>query len=300
MIGFKKINYLFMINLSTALKKISLMICCVCIHYAHAQTPSGIQLIVRSDDMGFCHAVNKACMEVYRQGISRTVEVLAPTPWFMEAVTLLQANPEYDVGVHLCLTSEWTNLRWRPLTSAPSLVDADGYFPQFIWKNNKDTTTAYLLQKHINIAEVEAEFRAQIELVKKYLPHVSHLSAHMGCSDANAAVKSLVNKLALEYKLPIDLPAGVKYINNFGGSHKSPGQKAKQLANILDTISNGVYCLVEHPGIDNEEMQSLFHKGYENVGYDRGGVTKAFTSKRVKQVIARRKIKLVSIKEVLQ
>jgi predicted glycoside hydrolase/deacetylase ChbG (UPF0249 family) len=287
-------------NFSTAFKKIGLIICCMCIQYAHAQAPSGIQLIVRSDDMGFCHAVNKACIDVYQHGISRSVEVLAPTPWFMEAVALLKENPGFDVGVHLCLTSEWTNLRWRPLTNAPSLVDADGYFPHFIWKNNADTASAYLLQKNINIAEVEAEFRAQIELIKKYLPQVSHLTAHMGSNDASAAIKSLVNKLAVEYNLPIDLPAGVRYINNFGGSNQSPLQKQKQLANILDTISNGIYCLVEHPGIDGEEMQSLFHKGYENVGYDRGGVTKAFTSKRVKKVIARRKIQLVSIKDVLK
>ena len=287
-------------NLSTTFKKISLVICCVCIQYAHAQVQSGIQLIVRSDDMGFCHAVNKACIDVYQHGISRSVEVLAPTPWFMEAVTLLNENPGYDVGVHLCLTSEWTNLRWRPLTCAPSLVDADGYFPHFIWKNNADTASAYLLQKNINIAEVEAEFRAQIDLVKKYLPQVSHLSAHMGSNDASAAIKSLVNKLAVEYNLPIELPARVKYIRHFGGSKKSPLQKEKQLANILDTLSNGTFFLLEHPGIDGEEMQSLFHKGYENVGYDRGGVTKAFTSKLVQEIIARRKIKLISIKEVLQ
>ncbi len=284
----------------TAFKKLSFVIFFLCFHLAHAQSPSGIKLIVRSDDMGFCHAVNKACIDVYQHGISRSVEVLAPTPWFMEAVTLLKENPGFDVGVHLCLTSEWTNLRWRPLTNAPSLVDADGYFPHFIWKNNADTASAYLLQKNINIAEVEAEFRAQIELVKKYLPQVSHLSAHMGSNDANTAIKSLVNRLAVEYNLPIDLPAGVKYINNFGGSKKSPLQKEQQLANILDTLSNGIYCLVEHPGIDGEEMQSLFHKGYENVGYDRGGVTKAFTSKLVRAVIERRKIQLVSIKDVLQ
>jgi len=289
-----------MMNLSSALKKIGFMVGCVCLQHAHAQAPSGIQLIVRSDDMGFCHAVNKACIDVYQQGISRSVEVLAPTPWLMEAVTLLKENPGFDVGVHLCLTSEWTNLRWRPLTNAPSLVDADGYFPHFIWKNSADTASAYLLQKNINIEEVEAEFRAQIELVKKHLPQVSHLSAHMGSNDASAAIKSVVNKLSVEYNLPIGLPAGVKYINNFGGSNKTPLQKEQQLAGILDTLSNGIYCLIEHPGIDGEEMQSLFHKGYENVGYDRGGVTKALTSKVVKQVIDRRKIQLVSIKEVLQ
>jgi hypothetical protein len=31
-----------------------------------------------------------------------------------------------DVGVPL--TSEWENIKWRPLTHAPSIVDEDGYF----------------------------------------------------------------------------------------------------------------------------------------------------------------------------
>jgi len=43
-------------------------------------------------------------------------------------VKLLSENPGLDVGIHLVLTSEWANMKWRPLTHAPSLVDADGYF----------------------------------------------------------------------------------------------------------------------------------------------------------------------------
>ncbi|MGI8672171.1 MAG: hypothetical protein ACR2LU_06150 [Luteitalea sp.] len=41
---------------------------------------------------------------------------------------LLNAHPEIDAGVHLALTSEWENVKWGPLTAAPSLVDANGYF----------------------------------------------------------------------------------------------------------------------------------------------------------------------------
>jgi hypothetical protein len=41
-------------------------------------------------------------------------------------------------------------------------------------------------------------------------------------------------------------------------------------------------------------MRSIGHKGYENVAADRAGVTHAFTSARVKEVILRRKIALIS------
>ena len=40
-----------------------------------------------------------------------------------------------DIGVHLAITSEWDNVKWRPMTPAPSLRDADGYFYPMICPN---------------------------------------------------------------------------------------------------------------------------------------------------------------------
>lgn len=265
-----------------------------------ARAQNEIRLIIRSDDIGFCHTANEACMKVYTDGISRSVEILATAPWFMEAVKLLKTQPKYDVGVHLCLTSEWENLKWRPLTSAPTLTDADGFFPQFIWENKNLKNSAYLLQKPISVAEVEREFRAQIELVKKYLPWASHLSAHMGCTNANVEVKAMVERLSAEYQLPIQMPKGIVSVKGFGGATKSPEQKEQDLVEILKNLTSGTHFLVEHPGYDSGDMKGVGHVGYENVAYDREGVTRAFTSAAVKKVIAERNIKLISIKEALE
>lgn len=258
-----------------------------------------IRLIVRSDDIGFCHAANVACMEVYTNGISRSVEIMATTAWFLEAVTMLKKQPNYDVGIHLVLTSEWENLKWRPLTHAPSLIDVDGYFPPFIWENKNLPEADYLLKHKINLVEVEAELRAQIELVKKYLPHASHLSSHMGCNWANPEITALVNKLAAEYKLPIELKTKTTYVEGFSGASKSPKQKEKDLINILENLPAGTHYIVEHPGYEKGDMETVGHKGYENVAIDRQGVTQAFTSKAVMKVIQKRNIKLLSIKEVI-
>lgn len=267
-------------------------------HLCLAQSKTDeIRLIVRSDDIGFCHAANVACMEVYTNGISRSVEIMATTPWFLEAVNMLKKQPNYDVGIHLVLTSEWENLKWRPLTHAPSLVDADGYFPPFVWENKSLPEADYLLKHKINLAEVEAELKAQIELVKKYLPHASHLSAHMGCNQANPEITALVNKLAAEYKLPIELKA--KYVEGFSGASKSPTQKEKDLIKILENLPAGTHYIVEHPGYEKGDMETVGHKGYENVAIDRQGVTKAFTSKAVMKIIQKRNIKLMTIKEVM-
>lgn len=259
-----------------------------------------IRLIVRSDDIGSCHTANRACMDVFTNGISKSVEIMAPTAWFLEAAKMLQQQPKYDVGVHLVLTSEWENIKWRPLTHAPSLVDADGYFPPFVWENKNLPQSDYLLKRSVNLAEVEAEFRAQIELVKKYLPHASHLSAHMGCNHANKEITALVDKLAAEYKLPINLPIQTIDFKGFSGANKTPQQKEQDLIKVLSELSAGTHYLVEHPGYFEGDMKGLGHKGYEEVALDRAGVTQAFTSEKVKKVIKERGIQLLSIGEVLK
>jgi len=59
-----------------------------------------IRLLVRGDDMGFCHAANVGCIESYKFGIMRSVELMVPTPWFMEAVQMLKENPRTSSGIH--------------------------------------------------------------------------------------------------------------------------------------------------------------------------------------------------------
>src|SRR5437764_7164064 len=74
------------------------------------------RLIVRGDDMGFSHSGNEAILKCCREGIETSVEVLAPSPWFPEAARMLAEHPGVDVGVHLALSSEWDNVKWRPVS----------------------------------------------------------------------------------------------------------------------------------------------------------------------------------------
>ena len=72
-----------------------------------------IKLLVRGDDIGSSHNANLACIESYKNGIVRSVEIMVPCSWFEEAVIMLNENPGLDVGIHLTLTSEWDNYKWR-------------------------------------------------------------------------------------------------------------------------------------------------------------------------------------------
>jgi predicted glycoside hydrolase/deacetylase ChbG (UPF0249 family) len=254
---------------------------------------SGIRLIVRADDIGSCHAANVACIQSYREGIVRSVEVMVPAPWFNEAVEMLRDNPDLDVGVHLTLTSEWDNCKWGPVTEAPSLVDGQGhFFPTTRQRTDFPPNTGFL-EAGPKIEEVQRELRAQIELALEKIPNVTHLSCHMYTATATPELRALVEELAAEYRLPLEAQEA-KRAERFGGKETTAEQKEANLVRILEDLTPGLWLIIEHPGLDTPEMQAIGHLGYENVAQDREGVTRAFTSPRVKEVIRRRGIQLTS------
>jgi len=120
-----------------------------------AALDGSIRLIVRGDDIGSSHAANVACIRSYKKGIMTSVEVMVPCGWFPEAVKMLNENPRLDVGVHVVLTSEWENIKWRPLTKAPSLTDADGYFYPTIWQRKNAPAGSALREANWKIEEIE-------------------------------------------------------------------------------------------------------------------------------------------------
>jgi predicted glycoside hydrolase/deacetylase ChbG (UPF0249 family) len=258
-----------------------------------------VRLLVRGDDMGVAQAVNEACIRSAREGVVRSVEVIVPGPWFLDAVRLLQENPDLDVGVHLTLTSEWERVKWRPLTAAPSLVDADGYFRPMTTQRPGFPPDTGFVEANPKLEEVERELRAQIEMAQRHLgKQVSHVSAHMGTAVATPEIRAITETLARQYGLNLNAPK--RPPGSWSGSSLSAEQKEEGLVKLLEGLEPGAWMIVEHPAFDTPEMRHIGHKGYENVAVDRAGVTHAFTSAKVKEVIARRKIKLISYAEAEQ
>lgn len=259
-----------------------------------------IRLIVRGDDLGSSHSANSALIKSYKEGIEKTVEVMVVTAWFPEAVKLLKENPGLDVGVHLTITSEWENVKWRPLTNCPSLTDASGYFFPMISPNANYPGQA-IKENNWKIEEIEKEFRAQIELAKKSIPWVSHFTSHMGCTRISEEVKKMTKRLAQEYNIDIDLEElGVKSVY-YDGPSQTSNEKVESFMKMLNKLEAGnTYMFLDHPGLDNDELRAVYHIGYENVAQDRQGVTDVFTSEKVKQVINERGIQLISYKGLLE
>ena len=264
---------------------------------AFAQTTPP-RLIVRGDDMGYAHGGNEALIKCAKEGVQTSIEVLVPSPWFPEAVQLLADNPTLDVGIHLALSSEWDNVKWRPVSDCPSLRDADGYFYPMIFPN-KNYPKRALVENNWQLADVEKEFRAQIELALKKIPRISHLSGHMGCTNMGSDVKALVKKLAKEYKID-SIPDEMGVTNvSYKGAHTTSAEKIESFLTMLDSLEPGkTYLFVDHPGLNTPELQAIHHIGYENVAQDRQGVTDCWTNPRVKERIKEKRIQLISYKEL--
>jgi len=254
-----------------------------------------IKLLVRGDDIGSSHSANIACIDSYTKGIVRSVELMTVCSWFEEACQLLEKHRELDVGIHLTLTSEWEGVKWKPITSASSLIEKNGcFFPMLSGEKYypKNRSLAY---QDWNINEIETEFRAQIELGLKRVKQVSHLSFHMNSHKLDKKVENLCIKLGKEYGL-FDLEIGkpnVQQIKGYKGifDHK---KRIDKFIQELHELKNGNYLFIDHPSLDSAEMRATKHQGYENVAEDRFSCFRIFTDSRVKQTIKDLGIELIS------
>jgi chitin disaccharide deacetylase len=225
--------------------------------------PSARLLILHADDYGMNHSVNRAISEALEKKWITSTSILVPCPWFMEVTAFAKAHPDADLGIHQALNSEWTVLRWGPVTSkdkVPSLLDADGYLPL-------DTPE---VAKNAKLDEVETELRAQIERAQKFGVHITHLDTHMAALFRTPDLYKLYVKLGHAYGVPIleewegtHGPLGVAPAADEVLVQKvisiEPGVAAKDWTawyeKQLAGLGPGVYQVILHLAYDDDEMR---------------------------------------------
>ncbi len=243
-----------------------------------------IRVVMRADDFGFTNAANQACIRAFREGILTSVEVLVQAPWFLAGAELLRQNPSLDAGVHLSLTCEWDNYKWPPLSHAPGLRMPDGFLP--VTNEDFDGLNAPL-------QSVEREFRNQIETALRHIPQLSHLSTHMSAPTSTPALRFLLVKLSLEYKLPLQ-PAGVTQMEGMWGE---PVEKKESfLADALSGCGLGGMMFVCHLALDDAETRAIRGTGHDamtRMAAHRQAETDAVISATIRKIIIERDILLV-------
>jgi hypothetical protein len=236
-------------------------------------------LIIHADDVGVSHAANQAAFEGMISGSITCGAVLVPCPWFPEAAQYCREHPEADVGVHLTLTCEYPQYRWRALTgreAAPGLYDDQGY----MWQTEAEA------QAHVSPEEVERELRAQVEAALAAGIDVTHLDTHMG-TVMHPKFLGVYVSLGLEYRLPLfvvrpdralleargleslwslmepylqrmeeaGLPTLDEIIFDTGGP--SPDAKEGFFRQIFADLKPGVTHFLIHPACASDEMTAI-------------------------------------------
>jgi predicted glycoside hydrolase/deacetylase ChbG (UPF0249 family) len=207
------------------------------------------RLIIRCDDIGFCHGVNMAFKRIAERGMVSSASVIVNTPWLDEAVEILKQHPEISVGIHLNLNSEWKEFKWGPVTphdKVPSLVDPFGKF----YGTRKD-----FFSHRPKVSEVATELRAQIDLAKRKGLKISYIDNHMSTAISTLEFQEEMEKIAKEYHIGISRYFGEQEVQNVYAVE--PEQKLSQALKNLETITNGLYLLVCHVGTDDAEMQAM-------------------------------------------
>ena len=235
--------------------------------------------IVHADDIGCCHAANVGAFEALDTGPATCGSVMVPCPWFAEAAGYARERPGVDLGVHLTLNCEYAHYRWGPVLGAaavPSLVDADGAFPQEV------ATVA----ERARPDEVERELRAQVEGALAAGIDVTHLDAHMGAVMLPPFAEVYAG-LALEFRLPLfvvqpdeaalgalgsetSLPVyrrvierleagGIPILDGFEGNslHFELGRGEAHNRARLAKLGSGVSYLICHPARGGEELEAI-------------------------------------------
>jgi hopanoid biosynthesis associated protein HpnK len=129
------------------------------------------RLIINADDFGLTHGVNRAVSDLHCAGVLTSTTLMARAGATDAAIDLARAMPSLGVGCHVVLVDGEPVL---PAREIPSLVDpSTGSFRialgAFLLK---------LLTGRINPTEIEAEARAQIELLQSRGVRITHIDAH--------------------------------------------------------------------------------------------------------------------------
>ncbi|MHA1993702.1 MAG: polysaccharide deacetylase family protein [Candidatus Hodarchaeales archaeon] len=191
-------------------------------------------VILHIDDMGFSHAANVGAFECLDFRIASCGSVIVPAPWFLEAAAIARRNPQYDIGVHLTLTSEYNTYRWRALSSVDpntGLLAED----RCLWKTTEEAIS------NINAEAAEVEMRSQIELALQSGIDVTHIDTHMGTVMDPKFIQSYLT-LSNDYRIPAFLPNISKEQLFLMGL----GEYVDIYQKLLATLESSGFPLIDH------------------------------------------------------
>jgi predicted glycoside hydrolase/deacetylase ChbG (UPF0249 family) len=280
--------------------------------------PAGKRVVIfHADDIGMCYEANLAAQRALSKGVYRSAACMVPCPWFNEMAAWCVAHPEYDVGLHLTLTSEWKYYRWPPVApheKVPGLIDPMGY----LFRSVPEVATS------AKASEIGTEIRAQLARARRLGMNPSHIDTHMGTVYARPDYTLEYMKVAMEEQIPAMVvemspqsiekfkkqgypitPDSLKLVANYKlpklddfhsvGEGKTYEDKRQKFFDQLRLFPPGLNEIIYHPSIETEGLKKITNSWQQRVWEER-----LFNDPVVQQFIKDNGIIVTNWKEVME
>lgn len=252
------------------------------------------KLIVNADDYGHTMGVTYGIIDAHLRGIVTSTTALSVSPYFFESMKLSEKFPSLAIGMHLTLTLRGA----KPILGdkVPSLTDDKGEFLR-----------GDVMLQSIDLAEVELEWRAQIEkfLESGYTP--THIDSHHNVHGFTDGLFDISLRLAEEYNIPLRnyvFEANEELFKNFKvkttercfQDFYQEGVTKETIYNIVKQINDSdmeVFEMNCHPGFLDTYL--LKNSGYTETRMDEIDI---LTSTDIKKYLEDNNIVLSTFKDI--
>ena len=223
-------------------------------------------LIIHADDLGLCESVNSATFESFKNGSISSASVMMTTDEVNEVASFTNNNQNYDIGIHLTVTSEWKLHKWGGVLNNEDISSILNKKNHFYWNKRKFT-------KNGKLNEIRKELQAQIDLGKSMGFNPSHIDSHEGALFFDPDIFKLYLDLAKENNLLAFVP--IQASVHFDQSFKKPkhaviidqfhmlpeGTNVDEIKdyyfNVVENLKPGLSQIIVHLGKDEEELREI-------------------------------------------
>ena len=281
--------------------------------------PSGKKVIIlHADDIGMCDEANIAAVNYLLKKQIQSAAVMMPCPNAAAFASWAKDNEQFDVGLHLTLTSEWKSYRWPPLTDAkevPGLIDEEGMF----WHEVPGVVM------HAKAAEVEKEIRSQLNKAIALGMKPTHMDTHMGTLYGNEEYTAVYTKVAQEFGIPAmvidfenpEVVAGfrkagypitekmIDIVNNYklpkldffssAPNGKTYEEKKENFKKLIQSLPIGLTEIIFHPSVYSDNLKTITNSWQQRVWE-----AQLFSDKELIQFFKDEEIIFTNWKEIMQ
>ena len=228
--------------------------------------PSDKLLIIHADDLGLCESVNSATFESFKNRAISSASVMMTTDEINEVASFSNTNQNYDMGIHLTVTSEWKLHKWGGILNNEDIPSILNKKDHLYWNKRKFT-------KNGKLDEIRKELQAQIDLGKSMGINPSHIDSHEGALFFDPDIFKLYLDLAKENDLLafVPLQASVHFDENFKKPkhaiiidqfHMLPeeinvSEIKDYYFNVIKNLQPGLSQIIVHLGKDEEELREI-------------------------------------------